>query len=79
MSDKIKVAQERAVEIAELQALVDREKKMTAFRNGQLNRYDAETITAEECAKGDAAKRAKAEQDERDRKELGARLRAGVI
>jgi hypothetical protein len=79
MSDKIKVAQERAVEIAELQALVDREKKMTAFRNGQLNRYDAETITAEEIAKGDALKREAAEKLEKEKRELGARLRAGTI
>jgi hypothetical protein len=74
-----KTPEERAIEEARLQALIDRERKMDAFRAGRLNRYDAETITAEECAKGDAAKRAQAEQDERQKRELGARLRAGVI
>jgi hypothetical protein len=69
----------KAVEAAEFADQVDRERRMTLFRNGLLNRFDAEMITAEECAKGDALKRAKAEQHEREGRERGARLRVGTI
>jgi hypothetical protein len=74
-----KKTERRAAKQAEFDRLVAHEKRLTAFRDGKLSYYEAEEITAQLCAQGDAAKRAQAEQDERDRKELGARLRAGVI
>jgi hypothetical protein len=72
-------AEKRAIKQAEFDRLVAREKQMTAFRNGQLSRFEAELISAEECAKGDAIKRQAAEKLEREKRELGARLRAGTI
>jgi hypothetical protein len=58
---------------------VEHEKTMIAFRAGELPYFKAEQVTAKLCAEGDADRRQKAERAERARRELGARLRAGVI
>jgi hypothetical protein len=69
----------KAIEAAEFADQVDRERRMTLFRNGLLNRFDAEVLTQEECAKGDAVKREAAEKRAKELREHGARLRAGTI
>jgi hypothetical protein len=58
---------------------VERERKMNLFRAGKLGFIESEQLIAEECLKGDMAKRKREEQDERDRRALGAKLRAGTI
>jgi hypothetical protein len=74
-----KKAEKRAIKQAEFDERLEHEKRVRAFRDGRLNRFDAEELTQQLCAQGDAAKRAQAEQDEREKRELGARLRAGTI
>jgi hypothetical protein len=74
-----KKLERRAAKQAEFDRLVAHEKRLAAFRDGKLSYYEAEEITAQLCAQGDAARRAEAEEDERKKRELGARLRAGTI
>jgi hypothetical protein len=71
--------EKRAIKEAEHDALVAREKKLAAFRAGTLSYWEAEAVSAELCAAGDLERRREAEQLEKDKRELGARLRAGVI
>jgi hypothetical protein len=69
----------KPIEAPEFADQVDRERRMNLFRSGLCNRFDAEVITAEECAKGDAIKREAAEKREKALREKGARLRAGGV
>jgi hypothetical protein len=74
-----KSIEERAREQAEFDERIAREKKMIALRDGKLSFHEAQELIFEECAKGDAIKRAAAEQATREDRERGARLRAGGI
>jgi hypothetical protein len=75
MADK----HENPVDAAAFADSVERERKLSLFRSGKLPFVEAERVTAELCAAGDAAKRARDEQATREERERGARLRAGVI
>jgi hypothetical protein len=74
-----KKAEKRAIKQAELDRLVAHEKRLAAFRDGKLSYYDAEELTQQLCGAGDALKRQAAEKLEKEKRELGARLRAGTI
>jgi hypothetical protein len=68
-----------AVDAAAFAEAVERERKLTAFREGRLPFVQAEMITSELCAQGDAVKRAAAEQATREERERAARRRQGGI
>jgi hypothetical protein len=74
-----KKLERRAAKQAEFDRIVAHEKRLAAFRDGKLSYYEAEEITAQLCAAGDLERRREAEKAAREQKELGARLRAGVI
>jgi hypothetical protein len=67
------------VEAAAFADAVAREQRLTAFRAGNLGFVDAEQLTAELCAAGDADIRERERLAEKALREAGARLRAGAI
>lgn len=73
MADK----QQIAIDAAAHADAVERERRMTLFRAGKLSFVAAEQMTAELCLQ--VVKRQREEQRERDRRQLGARLRGGTI
>jgi hypothetical protein len=72
-----KTREENAVNAAEFALEVERQRKIALLKAGKLSPFEAESLTAELCAVGDAGRRRVAEQAERDSREIGARLRAG--
>jgi hypothetical protein len=76
MTDK--TIEEQAREAAQFQLAAERERKLELLRRGELPFNEAEKLTFEECAKGDAERQKRHLELLREERQRGARLRAGI-
>jgi hypothetical protein len=73
------VGKKKEIKQAAFNDAVRREERLNLLRAGKLSHIEAELLTAELCAQGDATKREAEEKAEKASRELGARLRAGAV